>query len=307
VCRRGVVAEILNFFDRVDRVDRINGVDIIESIDFIDIIESIDIIEIIDSIDTINQSMKFSPSSGYRRLDSWVLASIAQFTTYRFCEKFLDRKIDPTGRQYDQMTQAARSGKVNIVEGSSRAATSKETEMKLTDVARASLEELRSDYEDWFLRHDKAPWGQDNADAKAVFTLRLDPPAYGDDYVRDSCLHILAQRGKFAKWLESDDSFTVANALIVIIGRVIRMLERQLDSQGETFEREGGFREQLTKTRIESRARNDEAADSPVCPECGKAMRKRKAKTGANAGKEFWGCSGYPDCKGVRDVGGGRG
>ena len=68
--------------------------------------------------------MKFSPSAGYRRLDSWVLASIAQFATYRFCQKFLTRPFDPTGRQYDQMTQAARSGKVNIVEGSARAATS---------------------------------------------------------------------------------------------------------------------------------------------------------------------------------------
>jgi len=73
----------------------------------------------------------FDPTSGYRRLDSWILASIVQFATYRFCEKFFTRKIDPTGRQYDQMTQAARSGKVNIVEGSARSATSKETKMLL--------------------------------------------------------------------------------------------------------------------------------------------------------------------------------
>ena len=89
------------------------------------------------------------------------------------------------------MTQAARSGKVNIVEGS---ATSKETEMKLTDVARASLAELQSDYEDWLLRHGQAPWEKDSVEAKAVFGVRLDLPEYGDDYVRDSCLHLLAQQ-----------------------------------------------------------------------------------------------------------------
>jgi len=114
----------------------------------------------------------FDPTSGYRRLDSWILASIVQFATYRFCEKFLTHKVDPTGRQYDQMTQAARSGKVNIVEGSARSATSKETEMKLTDVARASLNELASDYEDWLLRQGLVPW-QKNSD-EASQTSRID-------------------------------------------------------------------------------------------------------------------------------------
>jgi len=74
--------------------------------------------------------MKLDPAAGYRYLDSWVMASIVHFATFRFCKKFIDRRIDPTGRQYDQMTQAARSGKVNIVEGSARSATSKETEMR---------------------------------------------------------------------------------------------------------------------------------------------------------------------------------
>ncbi len=243
--------------------------------------------------------MKFSPSAGYRRLDSWVLASIAQFATYRFCQKFLTRPFDPTGRQYDQMTQAARSGKVNIVEGSARAATSKETEMKLTDVARASLAELQSDYEDWILRHGQAPWGKDSAEAKAIFGIRLDRPGYGDDYVRDSCLHLLAQQRKFAQWLESDDSLVVANALLIIVGRATHTLVRQLAALGETFEQEGGFREQLTAVRLEARGKSSE---NPICPDCGKLMCRRKAKTGANAGKEFWGCTGYPDCTCVRPI-----
>ncbi|MDR1757460.1 MAG: four helix bundle protein [Bacteroidales bacterium] len=137
---------------------------------------------------------KLDYSSGYRILDSWVLASIAQLATFRFCDKFLTRKLDPTGRQYDQMTQAARSGKVNIVEGSARGSTSKETEMKLTDVARASLTELMSDYEDWLLRNDLVPWHTQSAEAKEVFDVWLDKPNYSTDWIHDSCVHLLARK-----------------------------------------------------------------------------------------------------------------
>ena len=163
-----------------------------------------------------------------------MLATIAQLATYRFCRRFLTRELDPTGRQYDQMTQAARSGKVNIVEGSARAATSKETEMKLTDVARASLAELHSDYEDWLLLHGQVPWRKDSAEAQAVYNTRLDKPEYGNDSVHDSCVHLLEQQKKFARWLDSDDSMVVANALLVILSRAINMLIRQLEAQGNS-------------------------------------------------------------------------
>ena len=238
--------------------------------------------------------LHLSPAGGYRRLDSWALASIAQLATYRFCRRFLTREVDPTGRQYDQMTQAARSGKVNIVEGSARAATSKETEMKLTDVARASLAELHSDYEDWLLRHGQMPWRKDSAEAQAVYNTRLDKPVYGDDYVHDSCVHLLEQQKKFARWLDSDDSMVVANSLLLILSRAINMLIRQLEAQGNTFAETGGFREQLTAVRTDARAAKE---DVPSCPECGKPMRRRKSTRG-----EFWGCTAYPDCKGTREM-----
>jgi four helix bundle suffix protein len=241
----------------------------------------------------------FDPTSGYRRLDSWIMASIIQFATYRFCEKFLTRKIDPTGRQYDQMTQAARSGKVNIVEGSARSATSKETEMKLTDVARASLNELISDYEDWLLRQKLVPWHKNSEEAKTVFAVRLDRPDYRDDWVYESCIHLLNQQHKFDHWLLSDDSVTVANCLIILIRRTLKMLAGQLQTQVETFEQKGGFREKLTQIRVEARAKNENA---PACPNCGKPMTIRKAATGKNAGREFWGCTGYPECTGIRNV-----
>lgn len=238
--------------------------------------------------------LHFSPAGGYRRLDSWALATIAQLATYRFCRKFITREFDPTGRQYDRMTQAARSGKVNIVEGSARAATSKETEMKLTDVARASLAELHSDYEDWLLRHGQVPWCKDSAEAQAVYNTRLDTPEYGIDYVHDSCVHVLEQQKKFARWLDSDDSMVVANALLLILSRAINMLIRQLEAQGNTFAETGGFREQLTAVRTEVRAAKE---DAPLCPECGKPMKRRKSTRG-----EFWGCTAYPDCRGTREM-----
>jgi four helix bundle suffix protein len=243
--------------------------------------------------------VKLDPTSGYRRLDSWILASIVQFATTRFCKKFLTRDIDPTGRQYDQMTQAARSGKVNIVEGSARSATSKETEMKLTDVARASLNELVSDYEDWLLMRNLIPWHKKSDEAKAVFAVWLDSPNYHDDWVYDSCVHLLEQQKKFDTWLQSNDSIVRANCLIILIRRVLKMLDGQLQTQINKFEQTGGFREKLTEVRVEARAKQQNA---PACPTCGKPMTLRKAAKGKSAGKEFWGCTEYPECKGIINI-----
>ncbi|NLC82298.1 MAG: four helix bundle protein [Lentisphaerae bacterium] len=246
----------------------------------------------------------FGGTGGYFRLDSWILANIVQLGTQRFCRRFLNRTNDPCGRQYDQMTQAARSGCANIAEGSARRATSKETEMRLTDVARASLAELAGDYLNWLMQQEKTPWGKETPGARAVYAVRLDAPAYGEDVVHDACAHILAQKKKFAEWLDADSDETMANALLILIARVIHMLNRQMESQGETFKEEGGFREKLTGIRLEARAQQQQGA--PVCPECGKPMARRTAKSGKNAGREFWGCTGYPECKGVLEMEGAK-
>jgi len=239
----------------------------------------------------------FGGTGGYFWLDSWILANIVQLGTQRFCGRFLNRTNDPAGRQYDQMTQAARSGCANNAEGSARRATSKETEMRLTDVARASLAELAGDYVNWLLKKDQAPWKKSSPEARAVYEVRLDQPDYGEDVVYDACSHILAQKRKFLAWLESDDDVVMANVLLILIARVINMLNHQMEAQGEKFQEEGGFREKLTTLRVEQRAQKENA---PACPDCGKPMAKRKAKTGANAGQAFWGCTGYPQCKGIR-------
>lgn len=243
--------------------------------------------------------MHFDKTGGFRWLDSWVMGSIVQIATFRFCEKFLTHKLDPTGRQYDQMTQAARSGVMNNVEGSERTSTSKETEMKLTNVAHASLSELKGDYEKWLLRHGLVPWSVESDASRQIYSTRLDKPDYGKDVVRDSCAHILIQQAKFSRWLESDDHETVVNCLLILLSRTINMLSHQIEAQGEKFAAQGGFREKLTEVRREVRAQQEGA---PTCPECGKPMKRRKAGAGRNAGKEFWGCTGYPSCRGTKQI-----
>lgn len=241
----------------------------------------------------------FGGTGGYFRLDSWILANVVQLGTQRFCRRFLNRTNDPCGRQYDQMTQAARSGCANVAEGSARHATSRETEMRLTDVARSSLAELAGDYLNWLMQKGEAPWEKSSPESRAIYAVRLAPPNYGEDTVHDACAHVLEQKRLFAKWLDSDNDSDVANALLILIARVIHMLNHQMETQGAAFKEEGGFREKLTALRVEKRARQQAA---PECPECGKPMARRKAKTGPKAGVEFWGCSAYPECKGIRKL-----
>ena len=239
---------------------------------------------------------------GYYWLDSWVLANIIQLATQEFCLHNLNRNNDPCGRLYDQMTQAARSVSANIAEGNSRHATSKETEMKLTDVARATLAELAHDYQNWLLRHESLPWSVNSQEYQTVSRITLDRPAYKDDVQHQSSIHILAQKHKFDTWLKSDDSLTVANCLLVLCNRLILMISRQIESQLGTFRVEGGFTEGLTAERLAYRKEQSVQADAPSCPVCGKPMIKRMAKKGINAGKEFWSCIGYPECNGTRNI-----
>jgi len=237
---------------------------------------------------------------GYYWLDTWILANVIQLATQDFCARFLNHSNDPGGRQYDQMTQAARSAPANIAEGNSRHSTSKETEMKLTDVARATLSELANDYLNWLLRQESIPWSINSSEYKAVSNIRLDRPDYNDDVLHKSSIHILAQKHKFDQWLKSEDSFIVANCLLVLCNRLVMMISRQIERQLEVFKVEGGFTEGLTAERLSYRKQQSVHADAPTCPLCGKPMIKRMAKKGVNSGKEFWSCSDYPKCNGTK-------
>jgi restriction system protein len=247
----------------------------------------------------------FDKHGGFRKLHSFTLATIAQLETLRFCRRFLTQDhreaggkfYDPKGRQYDQMTQAARSGRQNIIEGSERSSTSKDTEMKLTDVARASLSELRGDYEIFILDRAELPWSVHSPEAKAVNAISLDTAPFADDMVHESAKHALAQRRKYARWLDAEDPVVVANAMLIILGRALNMLKSQLEAQGKAFEQTGGFGERLTARRLEAREGTRQTEAAPECPRCGKPLRRRKSAKG-----DFWGCSGFPECKGTRPI-----
>src|SRR5947207_12982664 len=121
------------------------------------------------------------PHGGYRNLKSFQVAQLVYDVTVRFCDRYIDQR----SRTHDQMVQAARSGVQNIAEGSQASGTSKKMEMKLTNVARASLEELRLDYED-FLRHRGLPlWAEGDPRRKALVARRCTTADAVAEWVRE--------------------------------------------------------------------------------------------------------------------------
>jgi four helix bundle suffix protein len=172
----------------------------------------------------------------YRELRSFQKAEIVYDLTYRFCERFL-RKGD---RTIDQMVQAARSGKQNIIEGAKASGTSKEMELKLTNVARASLEELLADYEDFLRVRQAAIW--DKESKEAGYVRRLGAKA-GVTYEA------------FRDFVETRPGEVVANIALCLIHQANYLLDRQIRQLEENFLKEGGLRERMTKARIESRAK----------------------------------------------------
>jgi len=231
---------------------------------------------------------------GFRKLTSFMMATIIYHGTVSFCRRFVKRS-----RQTDQMIQAARSGRQNIAEGSERAGTSTETEIQLTDVARASLVELLLDLEDFLLFQGVLPWSEESPEAKAVSAVQVGHFDFCGDISHAFGKQVFEEKAKFARWLDADDPTMVANALINLCHRTLYFLRRQVDALGQRFLEEGGFREHMRRCREETRVQGEEA---PECPDCGKPMRRCMARSGANAGKPFWGCSTYPACRGTREM-----
>ena len=234
----------------------------------------------------------FNKSGGFRKLYSFNFATIVHLGTMSFCKRFVDWKHDPLGKTVGQMVGASRSGKQNIVEGSERAKTSAETEIKLTDVAKASLTELLGDLEDYLAGRNEIPWSIHSEEHKAVSAVRIEAFEYTEDVLHDYWVYLLREKKKFGPWLEHQDPVVVANALIILVQRAVSLLGKQLQSLETAFLEKGGIRERMTQARIAARD-----AEVPQCPDCGKPMRRRKSRKG-----EFWGCSAYPDCHGSRSV-----
>lgn len=241
-------------------------------------------------------------SQSYYWLNSWILANVIQLATQDFCERFVDSRMDPGRRLYDQMVMAARSGVANIAEGSARHSTSVETEMRLLDVARASFDELQGDLFNFLLRRNGDVWSIGISAREAIWQLRLDEPQYTSDYLHDAAKHILAQKSKLSRWLDSDDAVTVANALLILCLRENKILQAQIQNRLENFRQTGGFSENMTTERIEAKRIQAAENGAPLCPKCGKPMLRRMQKKGQQHGREFWGCSDYPNCNGIRPL-----
>jgi four helix bundle suffix protein len=256
---------------------------------------------------------KIRKSGGYRDLRSFQITTVIYDATYRFCERFLDHR----SRMSDQMVQAARSGRQNIAEGSRASASSSQTELRLVNVARSSLEELLLDFED-FLRHrGLRQWGPDSAEALKVRDIgRTHQPDRSDPSDLQHAPTRLADErhyALYAQWLDSDEPSIRANALICLIHQANYLLDQQIEALEKCFIQEGGYSEQLATARLDERKRlrshqsdrsepSDQSDPIPPCPKCGKPMALRTARKGKSAGRQFWGCTAYPDCTGLVEV-----
>ena len=182
----------------------------------------------------------FLPAGGnYQDLLSYKKSEIIYDFTFRFCERFLKRG----DRTIDQMVQAARSGKQNIAEGSKASITSTEMELKLTNVARASLEELLLDYQDFLRVRDFPLWEKNSKEALYVRKLgKTENESYET----------------YRTYMETRPPEVLANIAICLIHQANYLLDRQIKRLEKDFLEKGGLRENMTKARLEYRKRRKE-------------------------------------------------
>jgi four helix bundle suffix protein len=177
------------------------------------------------------------PHGGYEDLLSFQKARIVYDGTVRFCERFLEKR----DRTVSQMVQAARSGKQNILEGSQASGTSKEAEIKLINVARASLEELLEDYRDFLRVRKLALWDKNSREARFVRRLGVRENGSYESY---------------ATYIETRPAQVVANILICLIHQTNYLLDQQLRQLEKAFLKEGGLRERMTRARLSARSKS---------------------------------------------------
>lgn len=187
------------------------------------------------------------PHGGYRNLRGFQTAEMVYDGTVVFCDRFIDRR----SRTHDQMVQAARSGVQNIAEGSMASATSKKMELKLTGVARASLEELLRDYEDFLRQRGLRRWAKDSPEALVVRSKYRAVPSEQSD---GSDKSDRSDPYGFA----TSSAEVLANTMICLINQATYLLRRQMSELEQAFLRDGGFTERLYRQRL--RLRGDSAA-----------------------------------------------
>jgi four helix bundle suffix protein len=199
---------------------------------------------------------------GYRKLRSFQVAQLVYDVTVRFCDRYIDKR----SRTHDQMVQAARSGVQSIAEGSLASGTSKKTELKLTNVARASLEELRLDYEDFLRQRGLAKWEPDHPalvrfKARRCATVEEFLAWIADELARTNTDGLgrarrenekKSVRVRGGRWRSAE---LAANGALSLLNVCCYLLDRQLAAQASAFEREGGFTERLYRVRSGRRSR----------------------------------------------------
>lgn len=181
-----------------------------------------------------NNSPFMPPYGNYQELLSYQKAVVVYDLTFRFCEQFLNKR----DRTIDQMVQAARSGKQNIVEGSKASGTSKEMEIKLTNVARASLEELLEDYRDYLRVRNFVMWDKDSKESQYVRKL-------------GNTTHTTYET--YRPYVETRPAEVVANIAICLIHQTNYLLDQQIRRLEKDFLKDGGLRERMTKARLQAR------------------------------------------------------
>ena len=174
---------------------------------------------------------------GYKSLIVYKKAEIIYDITYYFTQHFLNKG----DRTIDQMIQAARSGKQNIAEGSAASTTSTETEIKLTNVAKASLEELLIDYEDYLRVRNKNQWQKDHPRYEKVRAFAASDEIYN----------------KYSSLLPLYNDEALANLCITLINQTTSLLKKLLKKQQEMFLKEGGIKEQMSVARRKSRSQRE--------------------------------------------------
>ncbi len=173
------------------------------------------------------------PSGNYRKLLSYQKTEVIYEMTYYFCQKYLQKG----DRTVDQMVQAARSGKQNIIEGCAASSTSAKTEIKLVNVAKASLQELLEDYQDYLKTRGHRQWEEGSTEWEAMRQL-------GREH-NDASF--------FMNLCASRPPETIANMAIILIHQADYLLFKQLERLGRDFAEGGGFSERMTRIRKENR------------------------------------------------------
>ncbi|NCD33270.1 MAG: four helix bundle protein [Spartobacteria bacterium] len=209
----------------------------------------------------VGQESLLPTHGGYRKLKSFQVAQLVYDVTVRFVERYVDR----FSRTRDQMVQAARSGVQNIAEGSQASGTSKKTELKLTNVARASLEELRLDYEDFLRQRGLQQWAPEEPLRRALVNRRCksagevaqwiksvahESGRYGHDGRNGQQRSMASMASILSKKVYPELS---ANAALVLIEVACSLLTKQVQSQAAQFEEEGGFSERVYRVRSNRR------------------------------------------------------